>query len=416
MAWEPETAYNFSMLLTVSKRLEFSSSRRLFVPQWNEKENLAAFGPESQSRYGTGRNYAAYLVFSGRVDSVTGMLINISEIKERAGRIVDDRFDHKFLNEDNPAFHEVAPTAENIARQLCLDVGPLFDDVDAKLVACHIRESPERSATFYNSGICDSNHWFEFSAARRTISPQLGEAENEQLFGASTSIHGHNYRVRLTFRAEHFDPKILIARRDQVENTIQSLRKEFDHKYINDDVRGLKQRPITTESIAGYIRAEVAGQLPVHRVRLHERADFFAEAWPDDVVFLGMQMPFSAAHRLHVREFSDAKNIDLFGKCDNPRGHGHLYVAEATVGGNYDARSGVLYDFVALNNALTESIAPWQNKHLDKETEDFQNIPSTGENIVRELWPKIDRSVNHQLVRLRLWETNNNRFTLRRTL
>ena len=49
------------------------------------------------------------------------------------------------------------------------------------------------------------------------------------------------------------------------------------------------------------------------------------------------------------------------------------------------------------------------------ETEDFRDRPSTGENIVRTLWPKIDNRVGQRLVRLRLWETMNNRFTLRRT-
>ena len=56
------------MLLTVSKRLEFSASRRLFVRDWSEAENLAAFGPETSARYGTGRNYVAYFVFTGEVN------------------------------------------------------------------------------------------------------------------------------------------------------------------------------------------------------------------------------------------------------------------------------------------------------------------------------------------------------------
>ena len=74
------------MLLTVSKRLEFSASRRLHVRDWSEEKNLAVFGPETNARYGSGRNYVAYFVFTGPVDPATGMLINISEIKERAGR------------------------------------------------------------------------------------------------------------------------------------------------------------------------------------------------------------------------------------------------------------------------------------------------------------------------------------------
>ena len=400
------------MLLTVSKRLEFSASRRLFVSRWTSDENLAAFGAETNARYGTGRNYIAYFIFSGRVDPVTGMLINISEIKRRAGQVVDDRFDHKFLNEDNPAFRELPPTAENIARQLFADVAPLFADVDAKLVACHLIETPNRSATFYAGGECEANYWFEYSAARQTMSPRLTPAENERVFGTAAAVHGHNYRARLTFRKEKADRPIV--QQQDLDACIDSLHQELDHRHLNEDVPGLKDRPITTEGLAAYIRERVAASVPIHRVRLHERADFFAEAWTDGNIFLGTQMRFSAAHRLHVPSFSDEKNATLFGKCDNPRGHGHLYLAEATVGGNYDEQSGTLYDFVAFRKALSDSIEPWQNRHLDLETDDFQKISSTGENIVRALWSKVDSRVNHQLVRLRLWETKNNRFTVRR--
>jgi 6-pyruvoyltetrahydropterin/6-carboxytetrahydropterin synthase len=401
------------MLLTVSKRLEFSASRRLFVSRWTSDENLAAFGPETNARYGTGRNYIAYFIFSGKVDPVTGMLINISEIKKRAGDIVDDRFDHKFLNEDNPAFHEVPPTAENVARQLFIDVQPVFADVDAKLVACHLIETPNRSATFYADDASEANYWFEFSAARQTMSPRLTPAENARIFGAAAGIHGHNYRARLTFRKEKADRPIV--QQHDLDASIDSLRQELDHRHLNEEVPGLKDRPITTESLAAYIHERVAASVPIHRVRLHERADFFAEAWTGGSEFLGMQMRFSAAHRLHIPSFSDEQNAILFGKCDNPRGHGHLYLAEATLGGKYDERSGTLYDFAAFQKAMSDSIEPWQDRHLDLETEDFQKISSTGENIVRALWSKIDSRVNQQLVRLRLWETKNNRFTLRRT-
>ena len=401
-----------TMLLTVSKRLEFSASRRLFVSRWSDEENVAAFGEESRAKHGTGRNYVVYFIFSGHVDPVTGMLINISEIKRRAGEVVDDQFDHKFLNEDSASFRDIPPTAENIARQLFDDVAPLFSDSDAKLGAVHLIETPERSATFYADGNCDANYWFEFSAARQTMSPRLTAAENARVFGESTGIHGHNYRTRLTFRKEKADGPV-VPQRD-VDLAIESLRQQLDHRNLNE-LASLKDRPMTTESLATYIRERTAASLPIHRVRLHERADFFAEIWPEQNVFLGMQMRFSAAHRLHVPSFSDAKNQELFGKCDNPRGHGHLYLAEATIGGNYDERSGTLYDFVALRNALKESLESWQDRHLDLETDDFRSISSTGENIVRALWPKIDNRVNHQLARLRLWETKNNRFTLRRT-
>src|SRR5881397_1330262 len=119
------------MLLTVSKRIEFSASRRLFVKRWSDAENLAAFGPETSARYGTGRNYVAYFIFSGSIDPATGMLMNISEIKERVGRVLREGYDHKFLNEDNRVFAAVPPTTENIARQLFIDATPLFNAASA---------------------------------------------------------------------------------------------------------------------------------------------------------------------------------------------------------------------------------------------------------------------------------------------
>ena len=144
-----------------------------------------------------------------------GLLINISEIKERVGKVLRDGFDHKFLNQDNPSFREVPPTAENVARQLYCYVSSLFSDVGAKLCACHLNESPERSATYYFTGACEVNYWFGFSAARRTLSPHLSQEENARLFGFATAPHGHNYGCRLTFRAEQLDPKRPLVRYDE---------------------------------------------------------------------------------------------------------------------------------------------------------------------------------------------------------
>jgi 6-pyruvoyltetrahydropterin/6-carboxytetrahydropterin synthase len=425
------------MRLTVSKRLEFSASRRLFVSSWSDAENLAAFGPETAAPYGTGRNYVAYFVFSGEVNATTGMLVNISEIKARVDEVLHARFDHKFLNEDHPAFRETPPIAENVARQLLLEVAPLFDDLGARLVACHLVETPERSATFYSDGICEGNYWLEFSAARQTMSPHLSAAQNDALFGiaASPHGHGHHYRARFTFRRPLLEeppggkgavpsPSSDATRRGgqalgvppapaEIARILESLRKELDHKNLNHEVAGLANRPKTTESIAQYVHARVAGALPVHRVRLHERDDFFAEYWSGGNYFLGMQRPFSAAHRLHAPGLSAAENLSLYGKCNSPRGHGHRYLTEATIGGPCDERSGTLYNFLSFLSGIDEALRPWQDKHLDLETEEFRKKPSTGENIVRALWPKFNARLDDQVVRLRLWETPNNRFTLR---
>jgi 6-pyruvoyltetrahydropterin/6-carboxytetrahydropterin synthase len=400
------------MLLTVSKRLEFSASRRLFVKEWSDAENLAAFGSETFARYGTGRNYVAYFVFSGTVDPATGMLMNISEIKERVGGVLHAGFDHKFLNEDNPAFASNPPTVENVARELFLAAAPLFQDGQAELVACHLSESEDRSATYYSNGISQGNYWFDFSAARQTMSPQLTDAENEKLFGVAASPfgHGHNYRARVTLPNEPG-----VSSFNRVAESLAALRQELDHKNLNREVTGLSNQPVTTETLARYIHQRVTASLPVDRVRLHERSDFFAEYWSGGQFFLGLQAPFGAAHRLHSEQLSAAENGALYGKCNNPRGHGHLYLTEATVGGEFDERSGALMSFDSLRTGIAAALEPWQNKHLDLEMEQFRGRPSTGENIVQSLWPEFDARLDGRLVRLRLWETANNRFTLRKS-
>ena len=224
------------------------------------------------------------------------------------------------------------------------------------------------------------------------MSPHLSAAENDALFGTAASPHGHghHYRARFTFRRVGEEAARPVVPQAELAQCLESLRAELDHKNLNHEVAGLTNRPKTTESIAQYLHARVAAALPVHRVRLHERDDFFAEYWNDGKYFLGMQRPFSAAHRLHAPGLSAAENLSLYGKCNNPRGHGHRYLTEATIGGPYDERSGTLYNFLAFRDGIDHALRPWQDKHLDLETEEFRERPSTGENIVRALWPKFN--------------------------
>jgi 6-pyruvoyltetrahydropterin/6-carboxytetrahydropterin synthase len=403
------------MFLTVSKRLEFSASRRLLVPAWNEKQNLEAFGAESSARYGAGRNYVVWFVFTGSVDPVTGMLMNISEIKRRAGAVIDDRYDHRFLNEDNADFAETIPTAENVALQLLADVTPLFRDSGADLTAVYLEETPERSATAYASGSYEANFDFRFSAARQTMSPHLSNEENERLFGiaASPHGHGHDYRVRLTIRPQSKQTPVLPQA--SIQQSIDALLAELDHRNLNIDVPGLAALPKTTEVLAQYIFTRAKESLPLHRVRLHERSDFYAEYHASGQHLLGMQTPFSAVHRLQSYEHTPAENVAMYGKCNNPSGHGHLYVSEATVGGKLNEKSGTLCSFTDLQSAMRKAVADYDNKHLDLETEEFRGHPSTGENIVRALWSKMEPLLPNGLERLRLWETANNRFTMRKS-
>ncbi len=420
------------MLLTISKRFEFSASRRLERPSWDAAANRAVFGPESAARHGTGRNYAAVLVFSGPVDPATGMVINVTEIKAAMKDLLARRYDHRFLNRDTPPFDAVPPVPENVAAQLLADAAPLFTGFTARPVACHLTESAGRETTAYADGTVEGHHWVEFSAARRTMSPHLSDAENTALFGiaAAPHGHGHHYRLRVTLGGPRDADTGLPAPPAEVAAALAAIADDLDHRHLGHEVPALRGRPLTTESLVRWLHERLAATLPVARLRLHERDDFFAEHHPEAGTRLALQRTFDAAHRLHSPRLDAAANRAVYGRCNNPSGHGHTYRVEATVAAPYDERSGTCGSFLGLREAIDDAVAPWQDRHLDRETEDFADRPSTSENIIQVLRPRLVAALaavagrepeapasgdgSGALSRLRLWETANNRFALRR--
>ena len=406
------------MYLVLSKRFEISLSYRLFQNEWSPQKNRDVFGPQVGGEHGFGGNFVAYFVFHGPVDASDGMLINVTIVKERIGRLLAERYDHKYLNADTKPFDTIVPTPENVACRLLADAQELFSDVKAQLVACHLVTAPFSAATAYAGGRVERDYWLEFSAARRTWSPHLSEAENQQLFGmaAAPSGHGHYYRLRATLRGDIDNQSGMIAPDRDCRQALLTLYNLLDHRNLNSDVPQLKDVPMTTEYLAKFLFGQLRETLPVNRVRLHENPYFFAEHLDDGQVLMAIETGFRAAHRLHSPCLADDQNTKVYGKCNNPHGHGHLYRVEATIAGKLDERSGTLFPLDRLQKGLSAALAPWDYKHLDLDTDDFADKPSTGENIVRTLWPRVEKALDHRLCRLRLWETPNNRFTLRRSV
>lgn len=406
------------MYLTVSKRFEFSASVRPYRADWSERENLAYYGPGTSARHGYGNNYTAYFIFHGPVDHKTGMLVDLAIIKPRILELLAKRYDHKFINADTQPFDKIPPTPDNLAAHLLKDASPLFHDLTAKLVACHLDETPDSGASAYFDGRIEREYWIDFSAARRTFSPHLSDAENAALFGVASSPmgHGHHYRLRVTLDGQASPDSGQIVGHDKCFAALESLRAMLDHKNLNEEVSALSGSPVTTECLARFAFQQLSGALPIARVKLYELPNFFVEYRADKNFTMSYELPFHAAHRLHSSLMNANENRLAYGKCNNPEGHGHRYRVEATIGGELDERTGTLFDLLDLQSGLSKSLEPWQYKHLEMETTEFANTPSTGENICHALWPRLNSSLSERLMRLRLWETPNNRFTLRKDL
>ncbi|MEA3247003.1 MAG: 6-carboxytetrahydropterin synthase [Gemmatimonadota bacterium] len=119
---------------------------------------------------------------------------------------------------------------------------------------------------------------------------------------------------------------------------------------------------------------------------------------------------FSAAHRLHNPALSDAENAAVFGKCNSPNYHGHNYTLEVTVAGEPDAKTGYVLDFGDLDRIVDRSCVDLlDHKNLDVDVPFLNGILSTAENIVVACWKQLEPALRPaRLVRLRLWETENN--------
>ena len=122
------------------------------------------------------------------------------------------------------------------------------------------------------------------------------------------------------------------------------------------------------------------------------------------------RLRFNAAHRVHNPALSDAENRDLFGKCNNPNGHGHNYELEVFVTGPVDPRTGYVIDLGVIRDLVGRLIVDAiDHKHLNHDVPFLQGINPTTENIVVAIWQVLaPRITPGRLTKLRLWETENN--------
>ena len=130
---------------------------------------------------------------------------------------------------------------------------------------------------------------------------------------------------------------------------------------------------------------------------------------------------FVASHRLHSSRFSADENRELYGKCNNPHGHGHDYILEVSVGGPLDAISGQVVNLISLDRLVdAQVINDFDYKYLNADVGEFQELVPTSENILRVIeerlaahWQSVFPGNGPRLEAIRLRETKRNVFELR---
>ncbi len=135
------------------------------------------------------------------------------------------------------------------------------------------------------------------------------------------------------------------------------------------------------------------------------------------MISITRRYPFSASHRLHIPSLSEEQNMELFGKCANPYGHGHNFGVEVTVRGELNQKTGRVIDLAALDHLVDASlIQPMNRRDLNRDVPEFSGelVPTT-ENLIsvmlrrlQAVWPENFP----QLERVRIYETRKNTFEI----
>ncbi|MBC8396040.1 MAG: 6-carboxytetrahydropterin synthase [Flavobacteriales bacterium] len=126
------------MKVTVSRKAHFNAAHRLFVENWSDEKNKNLFGKCSNPNF-HGHNYDLIVDVTGEVDQVTGVVIDLKELKDIIKNEVEELLDHKNLNLDVLYFKKVIPTAENI----CIFIWNILRD--------KISKDNELSVTLYET-------------------------------------------------------------------------------------------------------------------------------------------------------------------------------------------------------------------------------------------------------------------------
>lgn len=258
-----------------------------------------------------------------------------------------------------------------------------------------------------------------FSAGHRYWLPDRDAAENRRLFGpfASPYNHGHNYRLEVACEGVVDPATGMVVNIKEIDDVLdRDVVAVFDGKSINDEIPGFGARPPTLENLLLDLSGRLKG-LPADarciELGLWETDDLWATLTMDKdrTMTLTRKYEFAASHRLHSRQLTEEQNQAIFGKCNNPAGHGHNYVLEVTVSGQPDPVTGMMVDLGELDETVNRLVVDrYDHRHLNEDLPEFRDQVPTSEVIAMEIWSRLDGQVPGKLHKVRLLETARSAF------
>jgi 6-pyruvoyltetrahydropterin/6-carboxytetrahydropterin synthase len=253
-----------------------------------------------------------------------------------------------------------------------------------------------------------------FSVGCRLAHPDWDEARNREVFGHSYGPHGHDYTVDVFYRGTPSEEDGMIVNLVDIKPILAVALSALDGKFLDEEVEHFETHRPTVENIVNFVWQRLPAQInsgTLSRLRLEQTPHLWAER-SGNIMKLTKKYEFAAAHRLHAPQLPEAENAARYGKCNNPRGHGHNYGLEVTVEGEPDPDTGFIMLPQELDRIVDEEVfEPFDHKHLNEDCPDFANLIPTSENLARVIFERLQGRLNrdgHRLARVGLHETQKN--------
>jgi 6-pyruvoyltetrahydropterin/6-carboxytetrahydropterin synthase len=141
--------------MVITRKVEFSASHVCRNPGLSEEENRRLFGLAANP-HGHGHNYVVEVSLAGDPDPVTGMVLDLKELKEILNREVVEPYDHRFLNYEVPPFDRVVPTTENIALDIWRRLERHLNRGGNRLHSVRVYETPDLYVDYFGEEPCSA--------------------------------------------------------------------------------------------------------------------------------------------------------------------------------------------------------------------------------------------------------------------
>ncbi len=240
---------------------------------------------------------------------------------------------------------------------------------------------------------------------------------------ANPNGHGHNYVLEVTLTGDP-DPVtgMVFDLRELKEILNREVVDPMDHRFLNKEVAPFDRVIPTTENLAVEIWKRIEPQITragvrLQNVRLYETPDLYVDyggGLPRPAMRLTTRYRFSASHRLDTPTLSPEENRKLYGKCNNPHGHGHDYVLDITVDGPVD-QDGQVVNREAMDALVRERVlGRLDHRNLNADIPELAGLVTTTENVAELVRDALARewTLPARLARVRISETARNTFEL----